>query len=252
MDFNKAVVLITGGNRGLGKSIVDELLKVGVQKIYVGARSPYSSSDPCIHPLQLDVTSSWEIANAVDSCQDVTLLINNAGTYLFNAFITPPASLEKARQEMDTNYFGTLTMVQAFAPVLKKNGGGTIVNILSSLSLLTIPALATYSASKAAELALTNGLRIELRSQGTRVVGVFAGFVDTERVKNVDQPKISPELFATNMIEGLRAGHEEIFTDDVSKQFKALLAVNPQALYEQVELGWNQYTPGSWDPDVCA
>jgi NAD(P)-dependent dehydrogenase (short-subunit alcohol dehydrogenase family) len=250
MDLKNSIVLITGGNRGFGKSIVEELLKADVQKVYAGSRTLASSSDPRIHPLQLDITNAHDIAAAVDTCQDINVLINNAGTYLFNPFLTAHPSREKAHEEMDTNYFGTLAMVQAFAPILKKNGGGMIINILSALSWLTIPALATYCASKAAALALTNGIRIELRSQETQVIGVFAGFIDTERVKHVDQPKISPALAATNLIEGILAGQEEILADPMSKQFKALLAANPQAVYQQIQQGWDRFIPGSWDPDL--
>jgi NAD(P)-dependent dehydrogenase (short-subunit alcohol dehydrogenase family) len=249
MDLNNSIILITGGNRGLGKSLVEELLKTGVRKIYAGSRTLTSSSNPRVQPLQLDITNAHDIAAAVDTCQDITMLINNAGTYLFNPFLTAHSSMEKAREEMDTNYFGTLAMVQAFAPVLKKNGGGTIINILSALGWFTIPALATYCASKAAALALTNGIRLELRSQETQVIAVFASFIDAERVKNVDQPKISPELAATNMVEGILAGQEEILADPMSKQFKALFAANPQAVYQQIQQGWNRFIPGSWDPD---
>jgi NAD(P)-dependent dehydrogenase (short-subunit alcohol dehydrogenase family) len=87
--------------------------------------------------------------------------------------------MENARLEMETNYFGTLAMCRAFAPILKKNGGGAIVNVLSVVSWFNMPMQATYCASKSAAWSLTKAVRFELRAQGTFVAGVYAGYIDT-------------------------------------------------------------------------
>ena len=128
MDINDSVVLVTGGTRGLGKSLIQAFLDAGAKKIYVGSRTPIETLDPRLQPIQLDITNAHDIAAAVDQCQDVTILVNNAGVGPVTTFLTAP-SLKEARDTMETNYFGTLAMARAFAPILKRNGatnGGTV------------------------------------------------------------------------------------------------------------------------------
>ncbi|MBV9232075.1 MAG: SDR family oxidoreductase [Chloroflexi bacterium] len=239
MDINDSVVLVTGGNRGLGKSLVQAFLGAGARKIYVGSRTPIETSDPRLQPIKLDITNEEDVAAAAQTCQDITILVNNAGIAAFASFLTAP-SIDKARQEMETNYFGTLAMARAFAPHLKRNGGGTLVNMLSVLSWFTSPSGGSYSASKYAELALTEGLRIELRSQGTRVIAVHAGYIDTDMAATRNGPKTSPEEVAARIIEGIRNDQEEVLADGMSHEIKAVLASNRQVFYQRIEADWNK------------
>ena len=133
MDINDSVVLVTGGNRGLGKALVQAFLDAGARKIYVGSRTPIETSDPHLQPIKLDITHAQDVAAAAHTCQDVTILMNNAGVSAPTSLLTAPLA-DEARQLMETNYFGTLAMVRAFASILGKNGGGTIVNMLSVAS----------------------------------------------------------------------------------------------------------------------
>jgi NAD(P)-dependent dehydrogenase (short-subunit alcohol dehydrogenase family) len=87
------------------------------------------------------------------------------------------------------NFVGPLRMARAFALVLAKNGGGAIINVLSVASWMNGPGLATYGASKSAAWGLTNGRRIELAQQGTQVVGLHAGFIDTDLSRKIDALK---------------------------------------------------------------
>ena len=127
-------------------------------------------------------------------------------------------NIKAARAELETNYFGLLALSQAFAPVLKANGGGAIVNVLSVLSWLNIAGAATYSASKSAAWSLTNGLRGELRAQGTQVVGVHVGFMDTDMTKGLDTPKADPKDVVRQTLAAIEAGHEEVLADALSRQ----------------------------------
>ena len=138
----------------------------------------------------------------------MSLLINNAGVMLASSFIGTP-TISAARQEMETNYFGTLSMCRAFAPVLGANGGGAIVNMLSVTSFFSNPLDATYGASKAAGWSPTNGVRIELAHQSTQVVGVHASFIDTEMAAGVTVPKTSPESVANQVFDAAEAGEVE-------------------------------------------
>ena len=182
MKIPGSVALVSGANRGLGRAYVDGLLRAGARRVYAAARDPATIvlDDPRIVPIRLDVTLPDSGRAAASLCPDVTLLINNAGVLRNSPALGDSTAVTlAAREEMETNFFGVMSMVQAFAPLLAGHGGGAIVNVLSVASWFSNPFTATYSASKAAAEALTDGIRIQLRSQGTQVVGVYAGFIDT-------------------------------------------------------------------------
>ena len=140
---------------------------------------------------------------------------------------------------METNFFGPMRMAQAFTPVLRDNGGGALVNVLSVLSFVSMPQGATYSASKAAAWSLTNALRIELRRQGTLVVAVHAGFIDTDMATGVDAEKVSPQSVASQIVAALEAGAEEVLADPTSEMVKAALPNDLTALYPALQAQWD-------------
>lgn len=219
MQIKNSVVLVTGANRGLGQAFVNALLQAGAAKVYAAARDPSSITLQGVVPIQLDVTNAADIAAAAARCTDLTLLINNAGIYRNSSFLAA-GSADAARAELETNFFGPLTLSLAFAPILKANGGGAIVNVLSVLSWLNISAGATYSASKSAAWSLTNGLRGELRPQGTQMVGVHVGFMDTDMARGVPGPKADPLDVARQTLTALEAGQDEVLADDLSRNVK--------------------------------
>ena len=187
MMIRGSTALVTGANRGLGSALVRALRAGGCAKIYAAARNIAGvAPDRVVHPVQLDITSAEEVAAAAARCQDVDILINNAGVAGFKPALGAP-TMEHARAEMETNYFGTLAMCRAFAPVLKRNGGGALINVLSVVSWFNAPVQGSYCASKAAEWSLTRAARFELRAQGTLVVGVFAGYIDTDMTRALDE-----------------------------------------------------------------
>lgn len=130
MQINGSVALVTGANRGLGRAFSRELVRRGAARVYGAARRPDQVTEPGVTPVALDITDQARVAEVAGQCPDVSLLINNAGVLKYSTFINAP-TLEAARAEMETNYFGTLSMCRAFAPVLAANGGGAIVNMLS-------------------------------------------------------------------------------------------------------------------------
>lgn len=219
MKIKNSVVLVTGANRGLGQAFVNALLEAGAAKIYAAARDPKSITLEGVIPIKLDVTNAADIAAAAKQCTDLTLLINNAGIGRGASFLAA-GSVDAARAELETNFFGPLMLSQAFAPVLKANGGGAIVNVLSVLSWLNIAFAATYSASKSAAWSLTNGLRGELREQGTQVVGLHVGFMDTDMARNVPGPKADPLDVARQTLAALEAGKDEVLADELSRNVK--------------------------------
>jgi NAD(P)-dependent dehydrogenase (short-subunit alcohol dehydrogenase family) len=164
MKIDGSVALVTGANRGLGRAYARELVKRGAAKVYGAARDPAAVTEPGVTPIALDITDAGGVAQVAAQCTDVSLLVNNAGVLKYSTFIGAP-NLDAARAEMEVNYFGTLSMCRAFAPVLAANGGGAIVNMLSVSSFYTNPLDASYGASKAAGWSLTNGVRLELTTR---------------------------------------------------------------------------------------
>jgi len=229
MNINGSVALVTGANRGIGQAIVAELRARGAAKIYAGVRNPGSITDPDLIPIALDITDPEQIAAAARTAADVDLVVNNAGIGLPSTSLT--ASLQAARAELETNYLGLVSMTQAFAPILKANGGGAFVNVLSVVSWVAMPHLATYSASKAAAWSYSNAARVELAGQGTEVVGVHVGYVDTDLVRELEGDKVAPEQVATAALDALAAGEPEALVDDLARTVKAGLPDDQHLIY---------------------
>lgn len=219
MKVENSVVLITGANRGLGLAFAREALARGAKKVYAGARDPSSVTLPGVHAVKLDVTDPDDITRVARELGDVTLLINNAGIADMGGFLKD-GSVEAARRQMETNYFGPLMLSKAFAGLLADNGGGAIINVLSVASWISSPMLSVYGSTKSAAWGLTNGLRQELLTQKTQVLGLHVGFIDTDLVRGLDVEKISPELVVQRTLDGLEAGAEEVLADDKTKMVK--------------------------------
>ena len=232
--------LVTGANRGLGKAFTQALLERGAVKVYAGARDPgtVEVTDTRVVPVRLDITNPDDVAAAARDCSDVSLLINNAGAMLQTPFLSAPDT-SAARTEMETNYFGTLAMARAFAPVLAAAGGGALVNILSVVSWYASPFNASYCASKSAQWALTNALRVELRGQDTLVVGVHAGWIDTDMADTVQDSKISPREVAAQTLDAIEKGRPEVLTDDWTRHVKDSIATDQDTLYPDIQRSWD-------------
>jgi NAD(P)-dependent dehydrogenase (short-subunit alcohol dehydrogenase family) len=235
MRISGAVALVTGANRGIGRAYVAALLEAGAAKVYAGARDPAGLADlAAAHPgrieaIRLDITDAADIAAAAAKCRDVSLLINNAGINRQAGFVAA-GDLAHARAEMETNYFGPLAMCRAFAPILKANGGGAIVNMLSILARVNLPMYGSLCASKAAALSMTQGVRGELAAQGTLVVAIMPGACDTEMEQNFPPPKLAPADAARAALAGVEAGSEEVYPGDMAAGIHQGLAADAKAI----------------------
>lgn len=227
MQIENSVVLVTGANRGIGLAFARELLARGARKVYAAARDPSTVTLPGVQPLRLDVTKPDDIAAAVRQAGDVTLVINNAGIAQPGGFLAPDSDAV-ARRIFETNFFGVLNVTKAFAPVLKANGGGALLNVLSVASWVNGGELAAYSASKSAAWSLTNALRHELASQNTQVTGLHMAYVDTDLTRGFEVPKTSAEEIVQRALDGLAAGAEEVLADALTQQIRqGLTAARP-------------------------
>lgn len=232
MKIADSVALVTGAGRGIGRHFVEQLHARGARKVYATARSPERVDTPGVDTLRLDITDPASVAEAAAAASDVTLLVNNAGVSTFQNLVT--GDLADIRSEMDTNFFGTLAMVRAFAPVLAAHGGGAILNVLSVLSWVSYDGANGYAAAKAAEWSLTNGVRLELAGQRTQVTGLVLASTDTDMMAGFDVDKNDPADVVRTALDGLEADELEILADPQSASIKAALAADPSVLYPQV------------------
>jgi NAD(P)-dependent dehydrogenase (short-subunit alcohol dehydrogenase family) len=237
--INASTAFVTGASRGIGRAISEALLERGVRKLYAGVRDPRSVDDLVerygdrVVPLVLDVTDTAAVAAAAEAAGDTTLLVNNAGVALGGDLVSE-GIVAAARQEMEVNYFAPLEILQRFAPILKRNGGGAVVNMSSIAGLSNFAMLATYSASKAAVHSLTQATRALLAAQKTAVFGVYPGPVDTDMAKGIDMDKTSPEQVAVAILDGVEAGVTDIYPDPFAEGFGQQFEDSPRATEKQL------------------
>lgn len=222
-QIKNQTALVTGSNRGIGRAIVETLLDQGASKVYAAARNTAQLDELVakygdrIVPVELDVTNPEQVSAAATIASDASIVVNNAGFLdgknLFDG------DIENFRKEFEVNYWGPLHMARAFAPVLKNNGGGTIVNTSSVAGLSSFPILTSYSDSKAANHSLTTATRFLLADQGTTVIGVYPGPVDTEMAKDISMEKASPESVAVKIVDAIANGTEDVFPDAMSEGY---------------------------------
>lgn len=219
-DVAGAVALVTGGQRGLGRALVEELLARGAAKVYVTARRPAPATDPRVHPVALDVTDEAAVTAVAAVAGDASIVINNAGV------LFPAPLLRSAMSEVvatfETNVYGALRVARSFAPILADHGGGALVNMHSILSWGA--GAGAYGASKAALWSITNSLRIELAAQHTQVVGVHLAFADTDMVARLPVEKLAPSEVARAVLDGVEQGEDEVLVDELTRRWKAALA----------------------------
>ncbi|MEV0358476.1 SDR family oxidoreductase [Nocardia sp. NPDC050697] len=231
MHLSSTVALVTGANRGLGRAFAQHLLEQGA-KVYATARRPDAVELPGAEVLALDITDPAQVAAVAAQAPDVTLLINNAGIQTGTDLLT--GGDELLRAELETHLFGTLAVTRAFAPILAANGGGAILTVLSAMSWFTAGGAGGYHVAKAAEWAMTNAVRLELREQGTQVSALHLGLADTDMAADFTGPKLAPAELARIAIDGVAAGRAEILADDWSRYIKSALATDPAEFYPEL------------------
>lgn len=237
-DAANVVALVTGASRGIGRAYVEQLVQAGARRVYAGARdvstlSGLAAAYPQIVPITLDVTNPNLIEAAARQCDDVNLLVNNAGIATLGG-ITQNDSFESARAEMEVNYFGLIQMSRAFAPILIANSPSTIINVLSIASLIATPRLGTYGATKAAAFSATRTIRAELSPEGVRVVAVMPGYVDTDMTAGFDVEKITPNEVVDASLAALAAGEEDVYPGERATQLAKAFFSDHKALEKQL------------------
>ncbi len=224
-EVKNKTVLITGANRGIGKAITEAFLQAGAVKVYAAVRNPETVA-PLVEmygekvvPLQLDLADPLSIKATATQASDVEIVVNNAGV-LTNTRILDENAIDRLEFELDINLYGLVRIAQAFAPILKNNGGGALVQLNSVVSLRSFPNVATYSASKAASYAITQALREQLAEQGTAVISVHPGPIATELLDGTGFEEVAepPSQVAEGIINALQKGEALLFPDSMAKQ----------------------------------
>jgi NAD(P)-dependent dehydrogenase (short-subunit alcohol dehydrogenase family) len=241
MKFDQAVAMVTGTSRGMGREYVRLLAAAGVRKIYATARDGAKIADLVnvdrrrIEAVPLDITRGDQVEAVARRCRDVTLLVNNAGVNR-NRPVSDINAMANARAEIETNYYGTLRMCLAFAPVLRANGGGTIVNVLTLMARVNLPAVGTYCCSKAAEWSMTQALRAELAPHAIKVIGVYPASVATDMTPG---GAAKPADIVAEVIEAIRSDTLEVFPGAMARDLAPMLDSD----YRKIESQFGQYLP---------
>lgn len=233
MLIQNSVALVTGAAGGLGQIFIRSLLARGASKVYAAVRP----EDPAVDwpanvvPLMLDITDAAQVAAAAALATDVTILVNNAGLNL-NQRLLGADKPSAAFDEMNVNYFGTLAMCRAFAPSLIA-GQGAVINVLSVLARVSLPAMGSLCASKAAGLRLTDALRAELAEHDVQVLGVLPGVIDTAMGAGFPGPKASPQAVIDTVLDALEQGADEVYPDAMALDVAQRLASERDAVKAQ-------------------
>jgi NAD(P)-dependent dehydrogenase (short-subunit alcohol dehydrogenase family) len=236
MELRNATALVTGANRGIGAEFVRQLLARGATKVYAAARRTETivESTDRIVPVRLDITDETSVAEVARGAADVDVLINNAGIVTMQNLVT--GDLDAIRLEMATHFWGTLFMTRSFAPILARNGGGALLNVMSVGSFQVFPGNGAYAAAKAAEWQLTNSTRLELATQGTQVLGLHLSATDTDMLAGIDIAKNDPADVVRVALDGLESGSDEILADAETRTVKTLLSEPPMAMYAGISM----------------
>ncbi len=220
--------LVTGANRGIGKVILEGFLENGASKVYAAVRK-LESAQPLIEKygnrveaIHIDLAQPDSIKDAAAKAGDVEVVVNNAGV-LTSSMPLDDDAISNLNYEIDTNVSGLIRIAQAFAPVLKQNGGGALIQLNSIASIKNFLPFTTYSASKAAAYSVTQALRDALGEQGTRVISVHPGPIATDMGHDAGFDEIAEPatLVSDAIIQAMNNDDFHVFPDTMAKQIES-------------------------------
>jgi len=240
MNIQHKTALITGGGAGIGLAIAKAFSEKGIRTILTGrneerlkkAVKEVKDSTYIVG----DVSNEKDVARLVQEIKGLKsgldILVNNAGVGNPQPLDSADGIYEKAKYEMEINYFSVLRLTEKLLPVLKASGDGAIVNIQSIVSYVPNVHIATYSATKAALHSYSQSLRLTLERAGIpiKVFEVFPPFVDTDLTKGFDIEKLSPKVVADDIVEALEKDQYAIRNGNTKGLYQAFRQSPEEAL----------------------
>lgn len=232
MNLENKIVLISGANGGLGKTLVEKMLTQNVKKIYCTVRSISKARNiqnlsSKVQLVKVDITNKEDLKNLTLNIDNIDLLINNAGVN------SQKRILEASTLDFDVNVIGTLNLTKSL--IIKLNKGAKIVNITSVLALCNFPVMGLYSASKSALHSITQALRAEMKSKDISVLEVLPGPIDTNMTKESDIPKSSTVEIVEEIFDAIKLNKKEVYPDEFSKSLKENLEKNKDIIELEFE-----------------
>lgn len=217
-------ILLVGGSGGIGAAVAQALLAEGVDELITAPSVPQARADR-LRTEHVDLSNLASVEALAQRLADVPLnaVINCAGVN-GNRRLFEGDWVARVRREMEVNYFGMLNLAAAFGPELAARPGGRFMTLLSFLSHVNLPAMASYCASKAAAHSVLQALRAEWAAAGVTVCGVYPTAVDTSMSKGLTGAKQSPQELAREMVQALVDGKETLYPGEAAGAIRGYLA----------------------------
>ena len=239
IELNNAVVLITGGGRGIGRATGAAFAAHGATVCLADLDLPFAqdaAAEVGATALGVDVTSraSFErcVAEVIDRFGEIDVLVNNAGVMPLGGFLDEPDTLSATT--MDVNVWGLIHGMRVVLPDMIERGTGHVVNVASMAGKFPVPGMAVYNASKFAARGLSLAVREEIAPTGVSVSAVLPSAVRTELASGVQlgrgMPTVNPEQVARAIVASVRTRRAEIPVPGYLRLFDIVDALVPDPL----------------------
>ena len=227
MDLTGRTALVTGANRGIGRALTEALAARPLARVLAGVRdpaafaplAPTAGASPEVRPVRLDLSSRESIEAGVAALgpdlEDLDVLVNNAGQFVGG--LLEEQDTARVYAMLQVNLAAVIHLTQRVLPGMLARGRGTIVNNASIVGYAHMPAVTTYSASKAGVVAFSEALRREVDGTGVQVLHVVTPGVDTAMLEATDEQygryadtsnwsRVEPAAWAAKIVGAIEAG----------------------------------------------
>ncbi len=255
MKLQGKVAVITGASMGIGEAIAKLFLREGAKVVLCARDLPRTKAaeqrigdGENTLSVACDVSRRDQVNALIKTVLDkfgrIDVFVNNAGFGLNDA--VADMDMAELRRMFDTNLFGAVECMQAVVPVMRRQGGGDIVNISSVSGHISTPYMSGYAATKHAMNAIGKAARMELLRHNINVLTVCPGYIATDFVKNMVKGKhservgssmkyaVGPDVVAEATLEGLLKRKREVITPKIYKMFIRMYQALPGVVERRI------------------